>query len=104
MDNLTDARILVEVDQELKPVVPQYLEKRLQDCTDIERLLVSGGMEYIQIMGHRMKGSGGSFGFDEISAIGEDLESAALTTDAERIRSVADRLEKYLKRVSVAYI
>jgi HPt (histidine-containing phosphotransfer) domain-containing protein len=104
MDNAAGERIRVEIDRELMPVVPEYLENRLLDCAEIERLLATGGMEYIQIMGHRMKGSGGSFGFDEISAIGEDLEFAARVLDAESIRSAVGRLETYLVRVSVAYI
>jgi HPt (histidine-containing phosphotransfer) domain-containing protein len=96
--------IRVEIDRELMPVVPEYLENRFLDCAEIERLLASGGMEYIQIMGHRMKGSGGSFGFDEISAIGEELEHGARTNDREVIRSAVGRLEEYLKNVVVAYI
>jgi hypothetical protein len=104
MDDADTDRILVEIDQELMPVVPDYLACRLVDCAEIERLLISGGMERIQILGHRMKGSGGSFGFDEISAIGEILEFAAQVADAETVRSAAGRLERYLKRVSVAYI
>jgi hypothetical protein len=51
-----------------------------------------------------MKGSGGSFGFDEISAIGEALEISALVADADGIRSAVGRLERYLARVSVVYI
>jgi HPt (histidine-containing phosphotransfer) domain-containing protein len=104
MDNATGERILVEIDQVLKPVVPEYLEYRRLDCAEIEHLLATGGMEYIQIMGHRMKGSGGSFGFDEISVIGEALEFAAQVPDVEGIKSAVGRLEKYLARVSVAYI
>lgn len=104
MDNAAGEMILVEVDQELMPVVPEYLEKRLQDCAEIESLLATGGMEHIQTLGHRMKGSGGSFGFDEISDIGEALELAARVPDAEGIKSAVDRLEKYLARVSVAYV
>jgi len=104
MDNATASRIRVEIDQELMPVVPNYLEKRLSDCAEIGHLLATGRMEYIQIMGHRMKGSGGSFGFEEISVIGEELESAAQITDADAIRSAVGRLEEYLKHVSVAYI
>lgn len=104
MDNATVEKILVEVNQELIPVVPDYLESRRWDCAEIERLLASGDMECIQALGHRLKGSGGSFGFDEISAIGEVLEIAAGVPDAEGIRSAVGRLEKYLDRVSVAYI
>ena len=104
MDDAAGEMIRVEIDRELMPVVPEYLENRFLDCAEIERLLASGGMEYIQIMGHRMKGSGGSFGFDEISAIGEALEFAAQVTDVKGVRSAVVRLESYLALVSVAYV
>ena len=104
MDNAVGEMILLEIDHELKPIVPEYLENRRLDCAEIEGLLATGGMEYIQIMGHRMKGSGGSYGFDEISAIGEALELAAQVADVEGIRSAVRRLERYLDRVSVVYI
>ncbi len=46
MDDAAGERIRVEIDRELMPVVPEYLEKRLQDCAEIERRLrASGGME-----------------------------------------------------------
>jgi hypothetical protein len=61
-------------------------------------------MECIQAMGHRMKGSGGSFGFEKISGVGEALEFAAQISDDKGIKSAVDRLEKYLARVSVVYI
>jgi HPt (histidine-containing phosphotransfer) domain-containing protein len=104
MSNPAAEKILVAIDRELMPLVPEYLENRLSDCAEIEGLLASGSMEAIQTIGHRMKGSGGSFGFDEISDIGEALESAARDTHAEGIREAAGRLEAYLSRVSVAYI
>jgi HPt (histidine-containing phosphotransfer) domain-containing protein len=104
MDNASGGRILVEIDQELMPVVPEYLESRRRECAEIERLLAAGGLECIQTIGHRMKGSGGSFGFDKISEIGEALELAAQVPDAEGIRSAVGCLEKYLAHVSVAYI
>lgn len=104
MDNAAGERILVEMNHELIPVVPEYLENRRRDRAEIERLLASGGMEYILVLGHRMKGSGGSFGFDEISEIGEALEFAAQTSDAEAVRSAVARLDEYLARVVVTYI
>ena len=103
MGNDAGERILVEIDRELIPVVPEYLAGRRRDCAEIRSLLASGDVECIQVLGHRMKGSGGSFGFDEISEIGEALELAAQIPDAEGIRSAVGRLENYLARVSVAY-
>jgi HPt (histidine-containing phosphotransfer) domain-containing protein len=104
MDSAEGELIPIEIDQELMPVVPEYLESRRRDCAEIERLLAAGGLERIQAIGHRMKGSGGSFGFDEISAIGEALEFAAQIPDAEGIRAAVGCLETYLAHVSVAYI
>ena len=104
MDNAAGEKIRVEIDQELMSVVPEYLENRYLDCAKIENLLVTGGLECIQTLGHRMKGSGGSFGFDEISVIGEALELAAQEGDAEAIRTSVCNLKTYLKRVSVIYI
>lgn len=103
MDNAAGEKILIEIDQDLMPVVPGYLDGRRRDCAEIERLLASGNMESIKSLAHRIKGSGGSFGFDEISEIGEALELAAQAADAEGIRAAVDRLETYLARVSVVY-
>ena len=67
MNNGEDATIPVEIDRELSVVVPGFLENRQLDCGLIERLLAEGAMSEIRTLGHRMKGSGGSYGFDEIS-------------------------------------
>lgn len=96
--------IRVEVDQELAPVVPVFLEKRLMDCVLIERLLLEGDLAEIRTLGHRMKGAGGSYGFDEVSDIGETLECAALVHDVDTIRRAVERLRNYLARVSVVYV
>jgi HPt (histidine-containing phosphotransfer) domain-containing protein len=104
MDNSAGEKIPIEIDRELMPVVPEYLENRHLDCAEIGRLLATGGMEHIQVMGHRMKGSGGSYGFDEISAIGEALELAAESNDTKGVRTAVSRLEAYLARVTVVYV
>jgi hypothetical protein len=67
-------------------------------------MLDEGRLAEIQSLGHRMKGSGGSYGFDEISEIGEDLECAAQVPDADVIISAVDRLRSYLSRITVTYV
>jgi len=104
MDSNGVDTIFVEIDQELITVVPDYLEDRRQDCHAIERLLDDGDLNGIRALAHRMKGSGGSYGFDEISALGEALERAVLVPDTHGIRTVVSRLKSYLSSVSVMYI
>jgi HPt (histidine-containing phosphotransfer) domain-containing protein len=104
MDSSENTAVLIEIDQELIPVVPEYLENRRLDCSLVERLLAEDNLAEIKSLAHRMKGSGGSYGFDEISEIGEALERAAVESDAAGISSAVKQLRIYLSRVSVVYV
>jgi HPt (histidine-containing phosphotransfer) domain-containing protein len=97
-------KVPVEIDRELMPIIDVYLERRWRDCVEIERMLLSGCMDSIAFLAHQLKGSGGSFGFDEISEIGEALGQAALEPDEDRIREAVGRLERYLACVTVEYV
>jgi len=98
-DNFT-----VEIDDVLRPIVPDFIISRNDDCMLIRQMLDEGNYADIRLLGHRMKGTGGSYGFDAISEIGEIIETAALEADRETIRIQLERLEDYLKRVSVVYV
>lgn len=94
----------VEVDDDLRSIVPDFLGNRRKDCQLIYQLLGEGAFSKIRILGHRMKGAGGSFGFDDITVIGEIIENASLAADHETIRAAVRRLSDYLERVAVVYV
>lgn len=96
--------ITVEVDSEIKSIVPEFLENRRKDCLLIGSLLAGDSFSEIRILGHRMKGAGGSYGFDDISVIGEIIENAALAGDKATISSAMLQLSHYLERVVVVYV
>jgi HPt (histidine-containing phosphotransfer) domain-containing protein len=96
--------ITVEVNSEVKSIVPEFLENRKKDCLLINSLLEGNSFSEIRSLGHRMKGAGGSFGFDDISEIGEVIEKAALAADKETIISAVLHLSDYLERVIVVYV
>ena len=50
-----------------------------------------------------MKGSGGGYGLDAISDIGQSMEQAAKDGNREEIRKWAQELQDYLERVEVVY-
>lgn len=102
-DNVRD-NFTVEIDDVLRPIVPDFIRCRNDDCILIRQLLSKGNYDDIRLLGHRMKGTGGSYGFDAISEIGEIIETASLEADQETIRVQLQRLEDYLKRVSVVYV
>ena len=96
--------ITVEIDRELQPIVPEFLENRKKDCLLIDSLLAGNSFSEIRTLGHRMKGAGGSYGFDEISVLGEAIENAALAGDKTNVSSAIVRLSRYLERVVVVYV
>jgi HPt (histidine-containing phosphotransfer) domain-containing protein len=95
--------ITLHIDQGLEEIVPGFLENRRRDVQTIETALQENNMSQIQVLGHRMKGDGGGYGFDLISTIGEALEQAALREDREAIRRRTAELVDFLARVTVVY-
>jgi HPt (histidine-containing phosphotransfer) domain-containing protein len=95
--------IVVHVDPEIADLVPGFLENRRKDIKTMDAALKQGDFETIQILGHSMKGAGGSYGFDAVTDIGKALEQAALAKNAEGIRSAIRELSAYLNGVEVVY-
>jgi len=98
-----DGKIVVEVDPDLEDLIPGYLQNRQKDVEDIREALNVQDFELIQRMGHTMKGSGGGYGFDFISAIGLNLEEGAKETSVEKIQDAVKDLCDFLERVDVVY-
>lgn len=96
-------RILVRADVLFKDLVPGFLNNRRKDVISIHEALETGNFEAIRILGHRLMGDGGSYGFDAISEIGAALEQAATNQDSEKIRRSAGELSDYVERVEVVY-
>ncbi|HOK05676.1 MAG TPA: Hpt domain-containing protein [Syntrophales bacterium] len=100
MEKETD-RIRVVVDEDLWDLIPNYLANRRRDVEAIGEALAAGDFEKIRGIGHKMKGSGGGYGFDEITSIGRGMEEAAKAGDGIAIRRELKRLDDYLGKVEV---
>lgn len=92
---------VVYVDEELADLIPEFLENRRRDVEQITRLVQEGKYEELTRLGHTMKGTGGGYGFTEISAIGKGIEEAGARGDREAMTRLCDRLAAYLAAVTV---
>lgn len=95
--------ILVQISQDLETIVPGFLANRRRDLATIEACLKQGDLTTIRLLGHRMKGDGGGYGFDQISTIGDRLEQAAIAQDPVSVAAEVTQLTDFLARVSVIY-
>lgn len=98
-----DQRITVMIDPDLEDIVPGFLENRRGDVKKLTDAQRSRDLQTIRALGHRMKGDGGGYGFDEISRIGSTLEQAALRQDWKVIGEQTAVLKTFLEQVHVVY-
>ena len=97
-------KIVVQIDAEIQEAIPFFLELRKKNIAEIITALDSKDYDKVKRLGHNIKGSGGSYGFDEVSRIGMDLEKAAMEQNVNAMRNLTGELEDYLAKVVIIYV
>jgi HPt (histidine-containing phosphotransfer) domain-containing protein len=97
------SKVIVYIDPDLEAIVPQFLENRRKDSAALTTAIQGNDLKTVRLLGHRMKGDGGGYGFHEISRIGEVLERAALREDLPVMKQQAAALAHFLTQVQVVY-
>lgn len=87
---------------EMAEMVPGYLENRARDLKLLREALAARDWEALRRVGHRMKGSGASYGFAHLTELGQVLEQVARAQREESAGEAIDRLETYLRYVEEA--
>lgn len=100
---LRNGEIIAVIDDELQDIIPGYLENRRRDVSAVLSALERGDFELIRNIGHKMKGTGGGYGFDRITDIGRHIEEAAKIKHHEEISRQVEMLKLYLEQVKVVY-
>ena len=95
--------IVIRLDAEMQEIVPKYLANRAKDCDSIREQVASNAFADARRLGHNMKGTGGGYGFEEISRLGTQIEAAAVAGEADRLLKLADELAQYLARIEPVY-
>jgi len=102
-DASSTAKLEVVVDEELAAIAPKFLNNVRQNSPVISAALARADFDSIRSLGHNMKGTGTSFGFPQISEIGDELERAAKQEDADSVRNATAKLVHFLDSVDVQY-
>jgi HPt (histidine-containing phosphotransfer) domain-containing protein len=96
-------KIRVRIDRDLQDLIPDYLKNRGKDLLVYQQALEKDDFDSIATLGHSMKGSGGGYGFNDLSSIGRAIEKAAKNKDKESVhRSIIDLMD-FLKKLEVVY-
>ena len=99
---MPNEKIIIRIDDEdILELAPGYLANRRNDLAALRNAVSNGDLGTLRSLGHQMKGSGGGFGFDRITEIGGNLETAAKAQDVPAIEREIANLCDYLDRVEI---
>ncbi len=95
--------ILVRAEPKLADLIPVFLQNCRKNVITMLDALDRGDFETVEILGHGMRGAGGSYGFQAITDIGAALEQAAESADNDASRKWVGELSRYLDRVEIIF-
>lgn len=94
---------LVLADPEYADLIPGYLDARRGEVALLQAALDCKDYAAIKSTGHRMKGSGASYGFEGLTEIGTRLEDSAEVSDHPGMAKAIAELRAYLGSLEVRY-
>jgi HPt (histidine-containing phosphotransfer) domain-containing protein len=93
----------VKVDKDLEDLIPTFLSNRRKELDALRVALAAADFEKLRQLGHRMRGVGNSYGFDDVTDIGKHIEEGARSGDKAALEKHIAQYGDYLSRVEIAY-
>ena len=100
---MSDQPIPVTVAKDLEDLIPTFMKNRHKELETLRAALAAGDMAQLRQLGHRMKGVGISYGFDQVSVLGKQVEDDAKTRDLKSLEASIAEYTDYLARVKIVY-
>jgi signal transduction histidine kinase/DNA-binding response OmpR family regulator/HPt (histidine-containing phosphotransfer) domain-containing protein len=91
--------IEIEIPAGFDELTPGYLAARRNELGEMAHLLAASDFESLRILGHNLKGTGASYGFPDLTRLGDLLERSATQGDRETLRADLSQLSDYLAKV-----
>jgi len=96
--------IVYEIDKDLEEIVPAFLEGRKKDTEIIKKYVLEKNFEELRSVGHKLKGTAGSYGFMGLSKIGAQIEEAAKASNLETLKKLSSEYENHMKQIEVKFV
>ena len=98
-----DQKVSVQAPRGIPPQkIVEYVDRCRGNVNTLAAALDRSDFQFVQVFGHRIRGTGGAYGIPKITEFGGLIESAAIERNQDEIRRLAEALEGYLDRLEVA--
>lgn len=98
------SKFTVEIDEDLKDIVPGFLSNRQKDIVSLTDFYNDKNCSEIEKIGHKVSGSSGGYGFQELGLIAKKIEEFAMKNDLQQIGPLIEEFKKYVNNVNVEYV
>lgn len=95
---------VVEVDEDLKDLIPQFLENRKNDLEALNNLISKQDLTAIAQLAHKIKGAAGGYGFSELSQYAARIESFAKSNQIDSIKDLYPEVKEHFTNVEIEYV
>lgn len=95
---------VVEVDEDLKDLIPQFLENRKNDLEALNNLISKQDLTAIAQLAHKIKGAAGGYGFSELSQYAARIESFAKSNQMDSIKDLYPEVKEHFTNVEIEYV
>lgn len=85
------------LDQDIVELLPAYVRNRQKDLSDMRAAWAAGDRAAVGAIGHRVKGSAGAFGLDQLGLIAGRLEAGARGGGGEEVEEALSEFDDFLK-------
>lgn len=93
--------VVIKIDEDLIDLIPDYISKRHGEVHLLKEALEKSEFDKIRELAHKLRGSAGSYGFDQLSEIGQVIEENCKDENFVVIRQAIGQYELYLKRLKI---
>jgi HPt (histidine-containing phosphotransfer) domain-containing protein len=93
----------VVVQKDLEDLIPVFMSNRRKEIETLRQALASTDFEQLRQLGHRMRGVGNSYGFEQISEIGKQVEERAIAGNRSGIAACIAEYSDYISSVRISY-
>ena len=84
-------------DDEWAEMQEMYINHTSKELAKIQGDIDTVEIDLLRTFGHNIKGSGGMYGFEEVTNFGSEIEVSAKANDRNKIKTLLDELSSFLQ-------
>jgi HPt (histidine-containing phosphotransfer) domain-containing protein len=96
----SDSELIEEVEKSLRRLGPKYLRDKWDEFKNLKKSDDLLDFQRLQEFGHKLKGSAGNYGFNQLGKLASLLELYCQRHDFQKVGQVAKKIEAFLKEKS----